>query len=163
MKTEITWKGDIYDCEWLEEFDLDKVDPIVGVHAFVFDEEGKLLIIKLSKNDHWTIPGGHPEKYDANLEETLRRELDEEADVDIKDLKLFGVVESCKRGTQESQYQVRYVAKLDKIRNQTIDIAENEILERKFIDPKDFLEYTKWLGDGQWQIDRAVRIFGGKE
>jgi len=161
MKFSFEWRGDMYDCEWIEDFDKDnfrKFENIIGAHAFVFDDDNKLLLVKVGPNDPWALPGGHPEKGDSSLEQTLIREVDEEADVEVKDVAPIGIMRSCKRGTRDVQHQVRFIARVSKIKEPTVDIATGNIPERKFIDTADFIKEVGWGENGEWQIKRALEV-----
>jgi hypothetical protein len=55
---------------------------------------------------------------------------------------------------------LRAIAKVKKILLQTIDPATGKINERKFIDPKEFLEYCPWKENGQVQLKMALDKYG---
>ncbi len=161
MKSEIEWAGQKYLMEWLDDTDFEKLDNVVQAYGFVFDSDGKLCIIDCDKG-YWCLPGGHPEDCDKNFEETLIREVDEEADLDIKNIKRVGgfrvtpIGENCERKTH---HILRYVAEVEKVKEQTIDPAVNAIPLRKFIDPQDFLKFVDWKDNGAFQLKKALRVF----
>jgi len=161
MKFDLVWREEVYDCEWIEDFnvsDLDKLENLIGVHAFIFNEEGKVLVLHFSTKNAWTIPGGHPEPSDKSLIDALKREALEEADVELCDIVPIGIFSSKKRNGGILQHQVRYVARVSKILDQTIDIGTGEIPLRKFIDPKDFVSETEGVGAGEVQLQRALNV-----
>ena len=90
MKFEIEYRGKLYDVEWFEDTDFESLGEVHGAHGFVFDENDKILVINISSKPNWTIPGGGKEDYDENLEATFIRETDEEADIELKDVKRVG-------------------------------------------------------------------------
>lgn len=50
----------------------------VGIKAVIRDKEGKILLLKdSSKKDFWDVPGGRIDENET-IQETLKRELDEE-------------------------------------------------------------------------------------
>ena len=56
----------------------------------VIIEDGKVLLIKEYKKDKissWMFPGGRVEDYEKTLEDTCKREVKEEMDVDIEIIK----------------------------------------------------------------------------
>ena len=71
---------------------MEKPNVRVGVGVFVF-KDGKFLIQK-RKGSHgegsWSLPGGHLE-FGESFEETARREVREEANIEIKNIR-FGAV-----------------------------------------------------------------------
>jgi nucleoside triphosphatase len=62
-------------------------EPTVGV--FIFDNEGKMLLLKSHKwPDGYTIPGGHVE-LGERLDDAARREAREETGLEIRDLRFL--------------------------------------------------------------------------
>lgn len=120
---------------WCEGLDI-KNQKYTQVSGYIFNEKNELLIVKNGKT--WTIPGGHPEKNETK-EETLCRELMEEACVTLNNINYLGAVEVI--DNNEKYYQLRYTAKINEVLpfNQ-----EWEISERKFIDLNDLPNYIKW-------------------
>lgn len=146
-----------WEMEWSDKTDFEKLDNVIGAQGFVFNDKGKFCIIKLSCKKHWLITGGKPEKFDKSFEDTLIREVDEEADLEIKDIKRVGYVISYKKDSPEKkEYSLRYVARVKKIKPQTIDPAYNEIPQRKFIFPEEFDKYCGWGENGEFQIKKAL-------
>lgn len=158
MKWTIKWQDKNYNLEWFDDINFEKLSNVTQCYCFIFDEKNKLCIVKFSFKNNWTLPGGTPEKYDKNFEETIKREIDEEADLKIKNLKRVGYLKvNSEKNPKDFIYQTRFVAKVDKINKQTIDPAENEIPKRKFISIKDFEKYTHWGNDGQFQLKKALK------
>src|SRR6266571_1170567 len=81
-------KGDTVTLTWVKTDELERYKPCFQVYGVVFNAEGEILLIQ--EKGKWKIPGGTPEG-DETAEETLRRELIEEADVTIKELVPVGV------------------------------------------------------------------------
>lgn len=68
--------------------------PVPTVGALIFDEAGRVLMIHTHKwSDLWGIPGGKIKLGEAS-EAALRRELKEETDLDITDIR-FVLVQDC--------------------------------------------------------------------
>lgn len=120
---------------WREGFNLTN-EKYTQVSGYVFNEKNQLLIVKNGKT--WTIPGGHPEINETQLD-TLNRELMEEACVTLKDSKYIGAVEVVENG--EVYYQLRYTAKIKEVLPFK---QEWEICERLFIDLEDLPNYIAW-------------------
>lgn len=68
-------------------------DPIISVGAtvLVFNNKNELLLNLRSDTNTWGIPGGGKEIYET-LEECAIRELKEETNLDVNDLKLVTVL-----------------------------------------------------------------------
>lgn len=157
-KFEIKWEGRIYDFEWSDKTNFEDLKKVITVAGFILDKSSNLCLIKLSKHDKWALPGGHVEPYDKSFEDTLIREVNEEADLDLKDIRRVGYTKSAPRDNpKDITIQLRFVARVKKIRPQTIDPAENEIPERIFISPKEFDKYAKWGYNGEFQLEKALK------
>jgi len=68
--------------------------PVVTVGALIFDKEKRVLMIRTHKwSNLWGIPGGKT-KFGETSEAALRREVKEETDLDIDDIR-FVLVQDC--------------------------------------------------------------------
>ncbi len=153
----IEWENNIYDCEWVEEYNFEDYAPIKNAHGFVFDDNDKVCVIKLNQNENWEDLGGGIEKQDKTLEDTFIREVNEEADLDLKDLKRLAIIRIVQRNDKKNVfYAARFVARVKKINKQTLDPAEGEIPKRKFIAVKDFRKYTGWDESADLQLKSAL-------
>jgi len=138
--------------------DFSKLKDVRQVYGICFDDNGMILVINTTGN--WCLPGGTPEKGES-FEETLRREVDEEGDVDIDNLIPIGYnkIEVHKDGMKkEIFYQLRYVCSIIKLKKQTIDPAKGEIPERKFIGLNEFFSYCPWGRTAEEMIKIAKQI-----
>ncbi|MDO8467841.1 MAG: NUDIX hydrolase [Nanoarchaeota archaeon] len=142
---------------WYNNKDFSKLKNVKQIYGICFDNLDKICIINVTGN--WTLPGGTPEKGES-FEQTLMREVDEEADIEIKNIKPIGYnkIEQIKNRVKSTFYQLRYIANIVKIKPQTIDPAHNKIPKRKFISPEEFLEYCPWGKTGEKMINEAVRL-----
>src|SRR4030042_3611442 len=132
-----------YLLEWFDSTDFEKIKNVTQVYGYIFDNHKKLLIV--NPKSTWRLPGGSPEKEDKNFENTLVREADEEADVEIKNISPLGYIKVTPLSNKDKiHYLLRYVAEVSKLNNQTEDIAIGGTNERKFIDSKDFSDYCDW-------------------
>jgi len=78
--------------EWIQATDLTKFQPVSQVYGICFNDIDEILIIKKPDGDQWKIPGGRPEAGET-LEETLNRELMEEATISVKNCQPLGVMQ----------------------------------------------------------------------
>ena len=155
MEFIVNFKGKILDNEWYDKTNFENLDNVTQAYAFIFDEFGKVCLIKYK--GMWGIPGGTPELEDRSFEETLIREVKEEADLEIKEISRVGYIKVIPRDGSKIHYLLRYAAFVDKINDQTEDPAIGEILERKFIEPGDISKYINW-GKCEFQLNKALSI-----
>lgn len=138
-----TFAGRNLTLTWCEAQKIPSKVNVSQVSAFCLNENKEVLIIK---NKHgWGLPGGHPEPKET-IEESLRREIKEEASCLIKDFQLFGyveVVDPHNNSIEGRNYiQLRFLCNLDKIDDFK---AEFETSERQFVLPKQLPEYVTWM------------------
>jgi ADP-ribose pyrophosphatase YjhB (NUDIX family) len=138
MKFEIEWQGNFYDCEWFDDTDFEKIDgEIRNICGLIFDSDKKICLVKFPTKETWSVPGGHPEKEDKTFEDTFIREVNEEVDLDLKNIKRLGYFKAIPRGNFDNvSYALRFIAEIEKVREQTIDPAEGVIPERKFVNQR---------------------------
>lgn len=154
-------KSRTYEIIWNNSTDFSKIKPITQIYGVCFTKDRKICIVK-NPNNHWTLPGGTPEKNETP-KQTLIREVDEEADINIKNLTKLGYQTIQDKKTKKKIYQLRYAAIISKIKKQTIDPAEKTIPERKFIKPENFLKYAKWGNTGKAMINKAIKWFESRK
>lgn len=73
---------------WARELGI--VTPKVGAEAVVFDEEGRLLLLRRSDDGSWGLPGGWLEPNETPAE-CARREAREETGLELRILRLVDV------------------------------------------------------------------------
>jgi mutator protein MutT len=69
----------------------------VSVAGIVVNDAGEVLVIRRRDNGHWEPPGGVLELGET-FEEGVRREVREEAGIDVRVERLTGVYKNMKRG-----------------------------------------------------------------
>ena len=79
--------ADINACFRLEE---DYVTPKVDIRAVVFNEEGKLLLVKEKMDGRWSLPGGWAD-IGFSPTEVAVKEVKEETGLDVTPLRLLAV------------------------------------------------------------------------
>jgi ADP-ribose pyrophosphatase YjhB (NUDIX family) len=110
--------------------------------ALLFDADGKLLILKPTYKDHWSIPGGVIEANESPREACVR-EIEEEVGLKIKNLKFLCVDYHRNEGneTGESlQFMFGAMVPLSADDVAAIRLQESEIGEYKFSSTHDALE-----------------------
>jgi 8-oxo-dGTP pyrophosphatase MutT (NUDIX family) len=161
------YKGTQVRFVWHPMKKLAGLAPIAQVYGLCFTQEGQVLIIRNPLEDGtytpWYLPGGTPEKKETP-KETLTREVFEEANIEISNLKLLGAQEvfypnnpNKKKG--DHYYQLRYFALISRQHAQTLDPHDGKLVELKYIDPQKFTEYVKWKTIGKVLIKSATEEF----
>jgi len=154
----IKWHGNFYDCEWSDDSNFEKLNRVLGVHGFVFNENNEICLVKYSKDKHWAPLGGGCEKEDKTFEDTFIREVKEEADLDLEEIKRVGSIHIIPRhNPKDEHYQLRFAARIKKINEQTTDPAKGEISQRIFVNKRDFCKFTGWEKDADMQINKALK------
>ncbi len=160
IKEEIDYKGTTIIMEWIETSSISFDAPILQVSGVCFNENGEILVVK--KKNKWSLPGGHPKK-DESPEETLKREVMEEAYVQVDNITLLGAVRVTHPNNQEKggelYYHLRYSAKVSEVLSINADPATGYTFERRFVKPEEFIEYTQWGAVGKSIIEKAVGHF----
>lgn len=158
-KQTINWKGNKFVVEWIKTNSLEGMTPITQVYGVCFNDKNEILIARKEDRGYWIIPGGTPEKGET-IEETLKRELIEEADVEVKNIKILGAQKVYPEGKpKEYAYQVRCICELDKILPQTPDPDDNKNWERKFVPASKITEFVKWGITGKAMFRDAIELF----
>jgi 8-oxo-dGTP pyrophosphatase MutT (NUDIX family) len=162
FKEEISWRDEKYRIEVFDTKDYSKLNDVKQVYGFIFNENGELLIVKCGSNDQWGLPGGGPEKCDKTWKDTLIREVDEEANIEIKNIIPAGYITSTYLGTKKTSAKIgsmiRAVALVKAIKKRAIDPATGVIDKVKFIPVSDFLNYCSWGKNGKAQLEIALRV-----
>ena len=141
------WDGQEITYTWLPTPDVKNYVPVTQVYGVCINDGGKILVIK---DKRWQIPGGTPEQGET-AEETLQRELVEEAQVEVDRLIPLGVQEvrypnNPNKEQSELFYQYRYLAMITKINPTQPDPATGREYERRFVSFDEVDEYVKWGG-----------------
>ena len=139
--------------KWMNGYELKNNEKYTQVSAYIFNELGELLIVKNEKENNYTIPGGHPEEGETK-EETLKREVMEEAYCTLKDIQYLGALKVIE--DDKEYYQLRYVCHIDELKEFK---GEMEISERLFVKVEDLDKYILWANGIMFkrQIEDAIK------
>jgi len=119
--------------------------PLIGVGVVVFNGDAVLLIRrgKPPREGQWSLPGGR-QRLGERIAETARREVREEAGIDVDVGPLIDVVDSI---TRDDQGQVQYHYTLvDLLAEWTAGeaVAGHDAAEVAWADPGDLAPYGLW-------------------
>ncbi len=128
--------------------------PIKQVYGIVFSKDGEILLKKDGKN--YSLPGGKPEQGDSGIEDTLKRELDEEVNVSICNIVMIGYQLVDEQNNIPPYAQVRMAAAITRIGDNRPDPDTGRTYERILVSPKQAAELLNWGDVGKQQIQAAV-------
>ena len=132
----VTFSDKTYQFTWIHGGEIPQ-ENVSQVSGYVFDQNKQLLIVK-SKN--WTIPGGHPEE-DEDYIKTLKREVMEEAMIEIDTIKYLGCVKVLDLKTNIVNYQLRFTA----VPSRVYEFEKKfETSKRLFVKIEELTEYIPW-------------------
>ncbi len=141
---------------------MNKYRPINQVYGVCFNKSGEILVIDEKGDGRWKIPGGAPEDGETP-EQTLARELMEEADVVLKKLLPVGaqLVEDPNNPDpgKRKYYQLRYAGIVSELREQTPDPDGGRIYPRKFVAQEDINRIVGWGKTGEAMFADAISVF----
>lgn len=153
MKFIVKNKGEDYEFEWIDETNFEDLDKVTHVEGFFYDDENKICVVDCEHDGKWTRPGGGRERGETS-DEALYREIKEEADLDLGELKRIGYYKISKNG-EVIEHHPKYVAKIKQIKEQTINPDEGIISKRKFVSEDEFREIFSHHKDVEFLLERA--------
>lgn len=136
-------------------------ENITQSYGLCFNEQGEIIIVNFSAfGSGWILPGGTIEEGETP-EDTLHREVMEEADITIENITLLGG-QRCyllDKPEEKTNSQLRFVCLIKKILSQTPDPDNGMMIERKFVKPEKLNNYLKWGLIGDYLAKRAKEWF----
>lgn len=153
-------------CTWINDSDLSQYKPLTQVYGICFNRNNEILIIKKPGENPWIIPGGRPEAGESH-KQTLKRELDEEADVTVKNCIPLGVIKvehPYNKNHVEGKlfYQARFVCEIDTVSPVTIDPDNGLLHERKFVPMSEITEWVQWGQAGDEMFEDAIEEWSSR-
>lgn len=130
-----------------------KINQVYGI---TFINDGRLLLFK--DREKYSLAGGTPELQDANVEETLRRELIEEVNILINTPHIVGYRLIDEENGTELYAQVRMTALITEIKSAKPDPATGRTYKRYLVSPSKAIDLLNWQDDGAAQIYSAVEV-----
>lgn len=166
--TKDTWtskEGLTYTFTWTKGNDMEAFRPFTQVYGVCFNEKGEILVHN-DEDSPWGIPGGSPEEGETP-EETLKRELLEESDVEVVDCQLLGgqmveIPNNPNKKEGDRFFQLRYACMIDKVLEQTPDPDNGRIHGRKFVPKERINKEVKWGNSGRALFADAIAWFEAK-
>lgn len=122
--------------------------------------DGKLVIVHGyfgGKEREWGFTGGKIEDGET-FEETLRREVQEESNMEVLSFLPIGYQKTTKTNEGLFKYDLRYVCKVKPYGPFVADPAQGIVDGIKLIDPSDYKKYVNWGKIGDRLIERALKL-----
>ncbi len=122
--------------------------------------EDKLVVVRGyfgAKDREWGFTGGRIEAGET-FEETLRREIQEESNMEVLSYLPIGYQKVVKESEGILRYELRYVCRVRPYGPFVSDPADGVINEMKLIDPSEHKEYVDWGKIGDRLVERALEL-----
>ena len=141
--------------KWYNE-NVPKDLEIKQVYGIVFNEDGKIFL--RIDDGIYKLTGGRPEIKDKSMEETLKREFIEEANIIIENIHFLGYQLVNENNGIKPYAQVRMIAQIDKIFENRPDLDNGKLYKRVFKTPEETIKLLNWGETGKKQIEAAVEL-----
>lgn len=156
IKSSFIWEGQTIKVEYtdVDDFSSLNIELCKQVYAMAFVDD-TIIIVKDSKTGRWGLIGGGHEKGET-IEETLRRELKEEANMEVISWAPIGYQKVISEDGSYN-YQLRCCC-LVKPFGAFIEDPDGDVTEIKFIKPLDYKQYFDWEEIGERIINRGIEL-----
>jgi len=158
----IRWNGQKVTFTWIPTNDIEKYQPIRNVVGICLNDNQEVLICRETEEEGWKLPGGRPENGENSIQ-TLKRELMEEVNIVVNNIKAIGTQrvdfpDNPKKSEGDLFYQVRYFCKIKGLLPQKIDPDSGVLYDRKFIPILELNNYLKWGEIGDVIVNKVLEI-----
>lgn len=146
-----------------EDSDSENIfENITQSYGLCLNESGLVLIVRSPGfyDNNWLLPGGSIEIGETS-EETLHREVMEEADILVDNITLLGG-QRCyylDKPNKKINSQLRFACLIKQFLPQTPDPDNGEMVERKLVKLEELNKYLKWGCVGNHLAKRAKEWF----
>lgn len=145
----------IFEYEDANSFDHLKYEECRQTYGVCFC--GDKMVIQLNgKTGLWGLVGGTIEPGEK-LEETLRREVQEESNMEVLSCLPIGFQKAIDTRDGDYAFQLRYACKVRPLGPFVSDPA-GSVIEIKLVEPKDLKQYFDWGKIGDRIIERALEL-----
>ncbi|MDD5711052.1 MAG: NUDIX domain-containing protein [Candidatus Colwellbacteria bacterium] len=151
-------KGVEYLLEYVDADSFDNLNPALCTQVYGICFYGEQMVIGYGgQKENWGLIGGTIEKGET-FEQTLKREIQEESNMEVLSFAPIGYQKVTVKGEQSSIYQLRYACIIQPYGPFVADPDGGSIQEIKLIDPANFKRYFDWGEIGERIITRALEL-----
>lgn len=159
LSVKITYQGFPVTYTWLPINDIKQYSPVAQIYGLCLNDDQQVLICRETESDRWGLPGGTPEGAETPVD-TLRRELVEEVDIKVDQIKLLGLQQvkfphNPNHQQGELFYQARFFCHIIQLLPQTTDPDTGLIYQRKFVSLSDLNQHLNWGAIGDAIVSQA--------
>lgn len=134
---------------------------IKKVRCIALNDDYQVCMVSNDGVAYWMVPGGTVEK-NENPIIALKRELLEEADIEIKSYRLIGFMiaefKNISTGYVNTYTEMWFVARISKILPQTEDPATGQVLARDFFDIDEMAyKFQRWGKISKYLVDYLTK------
>lgn len=148
-------KGNTYIFEYTDADSFDDLDKSKCTQTYgVCFYDGKIVFGYSGGRKEYCLIGGTIEEGES-FEQSLRREIQEESNMEILSFNPVGYQKVIDMKDQSFKYQLRYMC-IVKPFGPFLGDPMGDIVEIKLVDLKDYKEYLKWGSIGDRIVDRAI-------
>lgn len=123
--------------------------PATG--ALILNENDEIFLMQSPKwDDQWLVPGGKVEKGDT-MKETVRKEVREETNLDVTDLKFLEAKDGGNPDDFSRDTHFIFLNFVCRAENQEVELDQREAVDYVWIEPEEALE--------QLEINSSTRDF----
>lgn len=158
-KTEVkTKEGDLWGFEYEEtdSFSELKFENCGQCYAVAFVNETEFIIVKNGQKNTWGLVGGSTEKGET-LEETLRREIKEESNMEVIWFAPLGFQKCYINRILQPKVQARFVCHVRPF-GPFVSDPDEKITEIKLVTKDNYKDYFNWDETGDVIIEKAQKL-----
>lgn len=139
-EVEFIWhENKILDCIFMHQ-----------VYGFILDDKKRVVLVRDKDELRFTLPGGSIEPSESPIEAMIR-ECMEEAQFELKNIKLLGSLEvfdpESKNPDLRHHQEIRFFARAAEVKPFVPEKDGFETVERIFVAPEDLPEHVHWMKD----------------
>lgn len=151
-------KGNTFIFEYTDADSFDHLDTTKCTQTYgVCFCDGKIVFGYSRGRKEYGLIGGTIEEGES-FEQSLRREIQEESNMEILSFKPIGYQKVIDTKDQSFTYQLRYMCVVTPL-GPFLGDPMGDIVEIKLVNPEDYKEYLKWGDIGNRIVERAMSLF----